>query len=156
MRFRKLRIAWSVAWGVVAVLLCLLWVRSYWRRDVLAYGLSSSTTLFSGTTEGRLCLARVEAANGGDSNGFLYWNYPSTGVPAWETSHLRRFCGVRFKLEPTGTLLLDIPQAYVVFASIILAAAPWLRWSKNFSLRALLIATTVVAVLLGIIVWLSK
>ena len=26
---RKLRIAWSVAWGVVAVLLCVLWVRSY-------------------------------------------------------------------------------------------------------------------------------
>ena len=30
MRFRKLRIAWSVAWGVVAVLLIVLWVRSYW------------------------------------------------------------------------------------------------------------------------------
>ena len=30
MRFRKLRIAWSVAWGVLAVLLCVLWVRSYW------------------------------------------------------------------------------------------------------------------------------
>ena len=29
MKFRKLRIAWSVAWGVVAVLLCVLWVRSY-------------------------------------------------------------------------------------------------------------------------------
>jgi hypothetical protein len=29
MKYRKLRIAWSVAWGVVAVLLCMLWVRSY-------------------------------------------------------------------------------------------------------------------------------
>jgi hypothetical protein len=33
MRFRKLRIAWSVAWGVVAVLLCVLWVRSYTTLD---------------------------------------------------------------------------------------------------------------------------
>ena len=30
MKYRKLRIAWSVGWGVVAVLLIvLLWVRSY-------------------------------------------------------------------------------------------------------------------------------
>src|SRR5689334_9944534 len=29
MRFRKLRIAWSVFWGVACVLLVVLWVRSY-------------------------------------------------------------------------------------------------------------------------------
>jgi hypothetical protein len=37
-QFRKLRIAWSVAWGLVAVLLCLLcllWLRSYWRYDIV-------------------------------------------------------------------------------------------------------------------------
>src|SRR5262245_65176378 len=36
MRFRKLRIAWSVGWGLVAVLLVVLWVRSYWRIDMYA------------------------------------------------------------------------------------------------------------------------
>ena len=30
MEHRKLRIAWSVAWSVAAMLLCALWVRSYW------------------------------------------------------------------------------------------------------------------------------
>jgi hypothetical protein len=35
MRFRKLRIAWSVAWGLLAVLLVVLWVRSYWHQDEL-------------------------------------------------------------------------------------------------------------------------
>ena len=35
MKHRKLRIAWSVAWGVVAVLLVSLWVRSYWIADSL-------------------------------------------------------------------------------------------------------------------------
>jgi hypothetical protein len=29
MRFRKLRIAWSVGWGIACVLLIVLWVRSY-------------------------------------------------------------------------------------------------------------------------------
>ena len=31
MRFRKLRIAWSVGWGIIAVLLIALWVTSYSR-----------------------------------------------------------------------------------------------------------------------------
>ena len=33
MRFRKLRIAWSVACGIACVLLIVLWVRSYWSCD---------------------------------------------------------------------------------------------------------------------------
>src|SRR3954469_25199078 len=33
MKYRKLRIAWSVGWGVSAVLLMALWVRSYFIRD---------------------------------------------------------------------------------------------------------------------------
>ena len=33
MRFRKLRIAWSVFWGLACVLLIVLWVRSYWFFD---------------------------------------------------------------------------------------------------------------------------
>ena len=34
MRFRKLRIAWSVWWGIVAVSLVALWIRSYWCHDL--------------------------------------------------------------------------------------------------------------------------
>src|SRR3954469_19542493 len=33
MKHRKLRIVWSVVWGAVAVLLALLWVRSYLYHD---------------------------------------------------------------------------------------------------------------------------
>jgi hypothetical protein len=32
---------------------------------------------------------------------------------------------------------------------------PWMRWSKRFSLRTLLVATAIVAVVLGQIVWAS-
>jgi hypothetical protein len=35
MRFRKLRIAWSVVCGIFWLLLIMLWVRSYWIVDVL-------------------------------------------------------------------------------------------------------------------------
>jgi hypothetical protein len=39
MRFRKLRIAWSVGWSLLAVLLIALWVRSYRHWDVFYAGL---------------------------------------------------------------------------------------------------------------------
>jgi hypothetical protein len=32
MKYRKLRIAWSVGWGVLAVAVCVLWVKSYWQE----------------------------------------------------------------------------------------------------------------------------
>src|SRR6185295_8758219 len=34
-RFRKLRIAWAVFWGLACVLLIVLWVRSYWGVDLV-------------------------------------------------------------------------------------------------------------------------
>src|SRR6185369_12347607 len=35
MKFRNLRIAWSLVWGVVALLLLIMWVRSYSARSTL-------------------------------------------------------------------------------------------------------------------------
>ena len=42
----------------------------------------------------------------------------------------------------------------VVLLMAALAAVPWLRW--RFSLRTLLIAMTLVAVVLGIIMWMQS
>jgi hypothetical protein len=44
------------------------------------------------------------------------------------------------------------PDWFVVLGCVV---APWIKWSRRFSLRTLLIATTLVAVGLGIIVMLS-
>src|SRR5690349_371221 len=35
MNYRKLRIAWSVVWGLAAVLIVVFWARSYWDFDEL-------------------------------------------------------------------------------------------------------------------------
>jgi hypothetical protein len=47
MRFRKLRIAWSVACGIACVLLIALWVRSFWWWDTvgIVYGDSLISSL---------------------------------------------------------------------------------------------------------------
>jgi hypothetical protein len=46
-----------------------------------------------------------------------------------------------------------VPYWAIVLPSAALASVPWIRWSKRFSLRTLLIATTLVAVVLGVVVW---
>ena len=45
----------------------------------------------------------------------------------------------------------EIPYWFLTLFSAALAAAPWLRW--RFSLRTLLLAITLIAVVLGLIVW---
>jgi hypothetical protein len=48
----------------------------------------------------------------------------------------------------------QLPYWLIVVFTVALAAAPSLHWSKRFSLRSPLITTTLVAVGLGLIVWL--
>jgi hypothetical protein len=57
MRFRKLRIAWSVVWGVAAALFVVLWVRSYLYSDSIAIArLSSRRSLAVNSVRGRLAV----------------------------------------------------------------------------------------------------
>src|SRR3954470_12360641 len=47
LRFRKLRIAWSVFWGLACVLLIVLWVRSYGWEDDLVWVQGSAPNVFA-------------------------------------------------------------------------------------------------------------
>jgi hypothetical protein len=58
--------------------------------------------------------------------------------------------GIDGKVGAFG-LLLYLPYWFLVGASVAMATASWLTW--RFSLRTLLIATTLVTVLLGLVVW---
>ena len=117
MRFRKLRIAWSAAWGLVALLLTALWVRSYSSTYEGWHTLTrfpNGPTYFYDSFEGRLRITTPQ-----------YWESRAFGISYW--------------------------MCITVF--VRLAALPWLPWSNRFSLRTLLIATTLVAVGLGVVVW---
>jgi hypothetical protein len=53
-----------------------------------------------------------------------------------------------------GGGVLWVPHWFPFVITATVAAAPWIRW--RFSLRTLLIAMTLVAVVLGTLVWLSR
>src|SRR6187551_650131 len=46
MKYRKLRMAWSVGWGIVAVLIAALWFRSCWNLDQLMIAIDGTAFNF--------------------------------------------------------------------------------------------------------------
>jgi hypothetical protein len=140
MKLRKLRLAWSVACGIACVLLIVLWVRSYWWMEQLSGPLSRTRILVVGSIEGGL-LVQVPFHDWG-----YIWKVRSNSLKSGGRSSFR--FGSEFRRIPEGFCL---PHWSLVVLYATLAAVPWLRW--RFSLRTLLIATTAIAVVLGLIVW---
>jgi hypothetical protein len=161
MKYRKLRIAWSVGWGLAAVLLIVLWVRSYWWKDWVTAPISRTQAVSLNSSQGRL---RVRLGP-----------MPSQSIPLFSHYSLAKFekdadeslgemgPGVTtFKapLSPVFGRSIDgkfsVAHGLVVlfFAALGVVAAPCIKW--RFTLRTLLIATTLVAVVLGLVVWAAR
>jgi hypothetical protein len=153
MRFRKLRIAWSVVCGQMAVLLIMLWVRSYWVIEGVEHcGRTSSdaTGVSICSNHGTLVFTKLTVLNNSiDSIDFTGWLY-ETARPEFTTKRQFdwEFSGNGFSLQfPTWLL------------AILIAAGSWIPWLEpkwKFSLRTLLIATTLIAVVLGLIVYAAR
>jgi hypothetical protein len=146
MKYRKLRIAWSLLWGILCLSLTVLWVRSYHRdvkgrfqKDRVSY-LDSQQRLFVFYSDaGGVYLSRTEFD-------------PGIGM-GWSTNNAQN------ELLGFGTSVFShsisarIPHWFLVTITALLIPAPWISWSKRFSLRTLLIAMTVIAVGLGAIIY---
>ena len=146
MTYRKLRIAWSVICGIAFLLSCVLWARSYWWVDTAAtnrFGRAFEFTSLDGTV----------AASWADiplgMNPALF-TMPEAN-PFDEPQSVHAGLGFRFS-DYSSFRSLVIPYWFTTLLSATLCVAPWLPL-KRFSLRTLLIATTLIAVALGLIVW---
>ena len=153
MRFRKLRIAWSVLWGAVAVLVCVLWVAHRKSRDWIAIPMSheSGVVFFSGT--GRVAAA-LDFGGGIAQSDILQFFLAEECAPGFTSKSELLFPEISVFQKDDGLILLAVPNWQLVALSVSVATVPWLRW--RFSLRTLLIATAVVAVGLGMVVWLAR
>src|SRR4051812_16865232 len=134
MRFRKLRIAWSVFWGLACVLLIVLWVRSYWMADYIFsrhVGMCSATGVVQ--FEVRL--------RAGD--------YQWASIPANESKAISPRFQFHFWFRPDIGGYVNIQYPFLV---LILSISATVSHIRRFSLRTLLIATTLTGVVLGLIV----
>ena len=154
MKYRKLRIAWSVGWGLLDVLLIALWVRSYWWSDRILSGETWATTYVESyvgrNTFGRYHsdLARLPSSEDNEE----WYIINTTPVKAFDPDSDPAF-EFYWRGVDSG-IRVTIPSWLLVLFSGILAAVPWFRW--RFSLRTLLIATTLTAVVLGLVVWMVR
>ena len=148
---RYLRIAFSATCLVACLFLIALWVRSYWWADhvVQVNGNSATTHVYSnlgivGISRTTESATQNEFTNAG-------WRY-TVRSPAGREFPLPKFEWY----WANGEISVRLPTWLPAIAFVVAATALWIRWSNRFSLRTLLIATTLVAIVLGLIVWLRQ
>ena len=136
MKYRKLRIAWSVGWGIIAVSLIGLWVRSYWVTDAAWGDVTSKYAVACGSSYGHVIGMLVNESIGP-------WKVNSVRENTRPTSAKEAFGG-------SGVVEFDLPHFVVALVWGAIGVVPWVPW--RFSLRTLLIGMTLGAVLLASLV----
>jgi hypothetical protein len=162
MRFRKLRITLSVVCGITCALLIVLWVRSYAVIDNFVYRLDIRGVAF-GSYGGDLHFGTLPSWRG------LPWDVEDGRL---RIRHWRIYERTTNPMEqvrqgymtPLGFGMIDNSSEFAVFVpywflcgiSGVCAAVLWPMKSRQYRLRTLLIATTLVAVVLGLASWLAS
>ena len=160
--FKWLRVAFSATCLVACVLLIALWVRSYWYWD---FGGSHNGILQHWTTrfDSMSGILHIEhSAVDKTANmlkaktGYGYeWKFFSLRESIPPATRPRQRLQWNINSENQDVI---VPYWCLTLICGIVGAVPWilpwLRW--RFSLRTLLIATTLVAVVLGLVVWLLR
>lgn len=156
MRYRKLRITWSVCWAVISVLFVVAWVRSYSWEDAITAPGDGSRRL--GSAEGWMTIRWTEPR----------WKEmrrkPSFQLTKWQVvsrpveERDQRYARMRVQSRPAQLGFVDagavqFPYWLPLIVCIGMFVAPWIQ---RFSLRTLLIATTAIALVLGLLVWNAK
>jgi hypothetical protein len=151
LKYRKLRIAWSVMWGAAAVLLVVLWVWSYWQGGEVTYRNESIT---EGNAEVGLQSVRGRL--------LFYWDTDHN--PPFRIGWFRQTFVAEEPPMPVfvwhnspNSKYIEVPYWFGVAILAAISALPLTnRFRFGFSLRTLLIGTTLVAILLGVVVCASK
>jgi hypothetical protein len=142
MRFRKLRIAWSVLCGGACLLLIALWVRSYSRHTISLIRVTPTHRYYLHSRGGTVAFERerrvfisLELQLLHEDSDFDYLIINAglkifRGKSEWDAS------------------AVSVSYWLLVAAAVCAGTLPWLPW--RFSLRTLLVATTLVAAMLGL------
>jgi hypothetical protein len=146
------RIVFSAVCGIVFLLLIVLWVRSFRWIDSI-HGTGYPKEFWCESLCGELGLL-VLTEQGGRPKNLRFFSRPPELVTYyanglyddWPTPFSTAL-GIRWTLVRGFGLVIPCWMPVVFMGT--LATIPWIPWSRRYSLRTLLILTTLVAVLLG-------
>jgi hypothetical protein len=154
---RYLRIAVTVVSGLCCVLVIVLWVRSYWHLDEVTWGLSSGPGYKFISLNGQVLMRRYPSREGAVSLGWRVSHLPPHYSLAFPANWPSTFCGFSLAFSEGRPYRATSPQWFLAALAGTFAIAPWIPWLKwRFSLRTLLLATTAVALLLGLIIYATR
>lgn len=147
---RKLRIAVSAIFGLLTIALCVLWVRSYWWNATVSR-IDSGRLTRLGLSKGCLYLTQQnDVASDRVSGGWRYRGglRKHRNLESAESS-------AKFQWRHTRhELYMELPFWILATSTGVGVLAPWYR--VRFSLRILLLATTLLAIALGLGAWLAR
>ena len=155
MRFRNLRIAWSVACAIAFILVSQLWGQTKHTSNDLFVGKLPHGVWIS-IRAGQINVSSLPDIDR-ERKRLNRPLPPRTRVPKYAGGSLSvselHIHDSMSTIFGDRTTYATVPIWMLGALAIVLATVPWIRWSARFTTRTLLIATTLVAVVLGIIVW---
>jgi hypothetical protein len=160
---RKLRIAFSITCGVLCLLLVVLWVRSYWWLDTVQHLTTGSGGYGVVSDRGQLIFNTFNHPQNNASRYFLNsrWRMGQTSQSEVPLSRRRGPTPVAWRVvqqqSPYQSTRFAVPYWFPLLIVVVVSAIPAIPWMLfSFSLRSLLIATTLVAVALWLVVWAAR
>ena len=156
MKYRKLRIAFSVTCGIACMLLMVLWVRSFSKVDSCRCPIKQHSTLHIQLASGRIIAFAIPYSGGWKTGSIPVEHVGPSDVlksPVMGTANNVSFYNGASRIGVVPYWAAFLPVAAITAA----ISVPWMRRIRwRFSLRTLLIAMTLVAVGLGLMVALSR
>jgi hypothetical protein len=151
-KVRFLRVAVSMVFLTLCLVFVVLWVRCYWLIDTLWGPVTNNGQVAIVSMQGQLFLG-TNYTPGYPSwtrqSGYLYSKWRSV----WTVLFPRRDAFGFALVVDSNNLGITIPYWLTVFSTSVIAWLPWAHWSRRFSLRTLLMAMTLSAMVLGMAVY---
>ena len=139
---KYLRITFTATCLIACLLLLVIWMRSYWWWDNVAWRVTMKQRFLLSSQSGAALLQYDDFT--GTSVNLLKWQINSTPSPdrsLFPIGGMEDTIAGFFYHGGSFGFLFCVPYWFLVPLTVAFAAAPWMRWSRRFSLRALLIAT---------------
>jgi hypothetical protein len=154
---RLLNIA-SIVCLVLCVALMGMWVRSYFWLDDFKFKPFGASSIGVASSSDRIAIGTMSAALN-PNEGLI--NFTHTPISDWRSDLAKidqRFSTIAgFGLvHDNNVFVFMVPYWFAVLIAGALSIAYWPRVKYRFSLRTLFIATTFLAVVLGMIAWLDR
>lgn len=133
------RVAFSTTCAIACALVVALWIRSFWRGDVVQFGDQRAVASSYGSVQ----TLTVNFGNAVGDQTLVTFSQPLN-------LELPKYSLLGFGYSPSdGWATVVIPFWFPTLILATAAACPWVRWHPRFSLRTLFVVSTLIAVALG-------